>query len=93
MPDCPDLEGLEAIVAEKAVLDHRRRCRACQHPEVLAALDKWRKAKAKHPEKYRGLSWDDLLRWSGAEQAGLDRDNIKRHYRAVDPAAWGEMNA
>ncbi len=93
MPDCPDLEGLEAIVAEKAKAAHRRRCRVCQHPEVLSALEKWRKARAKQPEKYRGLSWDDLLTWAGAKKAGVDYFAIKRCFMRRDPEAWKEMNS
>jgi hypothetical protein len=93
MPEYPDLAGLEAIVAEKAMATHRRRCRLCRHPEVLSAIERWRKARVKHPDKYAGLSWVDLLAWAGATKAGVDYHAFRRHYRAVDPQAWKEMQS
>lgn len=86
------LKRLEAMLLDERASQHRRRCKVCRNGQkVLAALAEFRRARVKDPEKWSGVTWATLLRWTEARKAGIDLHSLKRHFMATDPAFYAEV--
>lgn len=84
-----DLAGLKADLAAERGRVHARQCQVCRRgKDVTDAIERYVKARDKSPAEWTGMTVVMLLRWAGAEKAGVGIHAIKRHYRATKPGFW-----